>query len=44
MSSDWGSTGSIHYGTVNADVLEHFDPDFRRGSMVERIKRSPRLA
>jgi hypothetical protein len=25
------------YGTVNADVLEHFVPNFRRGSMVERI-------
>ncbi|MEU1600524.1 HD domain-containing protein [Streptomyces sp. NPDC005708] len=25
------------YGTVNADVLEHFVPGFRRGSMVERI-------
>jgi len=29
------------YGTVNADVLEHFVPDFRRGSMVERITNSP---
>jgi hypothetical protein len=29
------------YGTVNADVLEHFVPDFRRGSMVERILNSP---
>jgi hypothetical protein len=25
------------YGTVNADVLEHFVPGFRRGSMVDRI-------
>lgn len=25
------------YGTINADVLEHFVPDFRRTSMVERI-------
>ena len=25
------------YGTVNADVLEHFVPGFRRGSMIERI-------
>ena len=25
------------YGTVNADVLEHFVPGFRRGSMVERV-------
>ena len=25
------------YGTVNADVLEHFVPGFRRVSMVERI-------
>ncbi|MFF6916346.1 HD domain-containing protein [Streptomyces sp. NPDC012466] len=25
------------YGTVNSDVLEHFDPDFRRSSMVERV-------
>jgi len=25
------------YGTINADVLEHFDPDFRRGSMVDRV-------
>jgi hypothetical protein len=29
------------YGTINADVLEHFDPDFRRASMVERIMGSP---
>jgi len=29
------------YGTVNADVLEHFVPDFRRASMVERIESSP---
>jgi hypothetical protein len=29
------------YGTVNADVLEHFVPDFRRASMVERVKGSP---
>jgi len=25
------------YGTVNADVLERFVPEFRRGSMVDRI-------
>jgi hypothetical protein len=29
------------YGTVNADVLEHFEPTFKRGSMVERIVGSP---
>jgi len=29
------------YGTVNADVLEHFVPGFRRGSMVERVTGSP---
>jgi len=29
------------YGTVNADVLEAFEPGFRRSSMVERILRSP---
>ena len=29
------------YGTVNADVLEHFVPGFRRGSMVERITSAP---
>jgi hypothetical protein len=29
------------YGTVNADVLEHFVPGFRRTSMVERITDSP---
>jgi hypothetical protein len=29
------------YGTVNADILEHFVPDFRRGSMVERIRNAP---
>lgn len=28
------------YGTVNDAVLEHFDPDFRRASMVERINAS----
>ena len=28
------------YGTVNADILEHFVPGFRRGSMVERITAS----
>lgn len=28
------------YGTVNADVLEHFVPGFRRTSMVERIRNS----
>ncbi|WP_306189059.1 HD domain-containing protein [Streptomyces sp. MK5] len=29
------------YGTVNADVLEHFVPGFRRTSMVERITDAP---
>jgi hypothetical protein len=29
------------YGTVNADVLEHFVPGFRRASMVERVTSSP---
>lgn len=29
------------YGTVNADVLEHFVPGFRRGNMVERVMDSP---
>ncbi|MFF9213094.1 MULTISPECIES: HD domain-containing protein [unclassified Streptomyces] len=29
------------YGTVNADVLEHFVPGFRRPSMVERVLHSP---
>lgn len=29
------------YGTVNADVLEHFVPEFRRTSMVERIIDAP---
>jgi HD superfamily phosphohydrolase len=29
------------YGTVNADILEHFVPDFRRTSMVERVMASP---
>ncbi|MFJ8989084.1 HD domain-containing protein [Streptomyces sp. NPDC102279] len=29
------------YGTVNADVLEHFIPGFRRTSMVERIIDAP---
>lgn len=29
------------YGTINADVLEHFVPEFRRGSMVERVMNSP---
>ena len=29
------------YGTVNADVLEHFIPGFRRTSMVERVTSSP---
>jgi hypothetical protein len=26
------------YGTVNADVLAHFDPTYRRPNMVERIR------
>lgn len=25
------------YGTINADILEHFVPDFRRASMVDRV-------
>jgi hypothetical protein len=25
------------YGTINSDILEHFVPDFRRGSMVDRV-------
>ena len=29
------------YGTVNADVLEHFVPTFRRTSMVDRVQGSP---
>lgn len=29
------------YGTINADVLEHFVPGFRRTSMVERILDAP---
>jgi len=29
------------YGTVNADVLEHFMPDYRRDSMVQRVMDSP---
>ncbi|WP_426247635.1 HD domain-containing protein [Nocardioides sp. LHG3406-4] len=29
------------YGTVNADVLERFVPDFRRTNMVDRILHSP---
>jgi hypothetical protein len=29
------------YGTVNADILEHFVPGFRRTSMVERIVDAP---
>ncbi len=29
------------YGTVNADVLEHFVPGFHRTRMVERITSSP---
>ncbi|MET8585580.1 diguanylate cyclase [Streptomyces collinus] len=29
------------YGTVNADILEHFVPGFRRMSMVRRIMESP---
>ncbi|MCS5718312.1 HD domain-containing protein [Herbiconiux sp. CPCC 205763] len=28
------------YGTINADILEHFVPDFRRGSMVDRVNGS----
>jgi hypothetical protein len=28
------------YGTVNADVLERFIPDFRRSSMVDRVRDS----
>ncbi|WP_328974432.1 HD domain-containing protein [Streptomyces canus] len=29
------------YGTVNADILEHFVPGFRRTSMVERVIGAP---
>ncbi|GAA4160977.1 HD domain-containing protein [Gryllotalpicola daejeonensis] len=29
------------YGTINADVLEHFVPGYRRDSMVERVMNSP---
>ena len=29
------------YGTINADVLEHFAPGYQRGSMVERVMNSP---
>ncbi|WP_435269979.1 HD domain-containing protein [Streptomyces sp. 1222.5] len=29
------------YGTVNADVLEHFVPGFHRTSMVERVIHAP---
>ncbi|WP_181140596.1 HD domain-containing protein [Streptomyces sp. Ru62] len=29
------------YGTINADILEHFVPGFRRTSMVERINDAP---
>ncbi|GAB1333112.1 HD domain-containing protein [Streptomyces sennicomposti] len=29
------------YGTVNADVLEHFVPSFRRTSLVERVNDAP---
>ncbi|MFG3323773.1 HD domain-containing protein [Streptomyces sp. NPDC048171] len=29
------------YGTVNADVLEHFVPAFQRPSMVERVQNAP---
>jgi hypothetical protein len=31
------------HGTVSADVLEHFVPDFHRSTMVERITGSPWL-
>lgn len=29
------------YGTVNADVVEHFMPDYRRRTMIEGIQHSP---
>ncbi|MEV7323490.1 HD domain-containing protein [Streptomyces sp. NPDC093970] len=29
------------YGTINADVLEHFVPGFRRSTMVERVMDAP---
>jgi hypothetical protein len=29
------------YGTVNADVLEHYLPDFHRTTMIDRITGSP---
>ena len=29
------------FGTMNADVLRHFDPDFKPRNMVEAIRNSP---
>jgi hypothetical protein len=29
------------YGTMNADILEHFVPGFRRTSMFERVTNAP---
>jgi hypothetical protein len=29
------------YGTMNADVLRHFDPNFKPLNMVEAIHNSP---
>jgi HD superfamily phosphodiesterase len=29
------------FGTMNADVLRHFDPDFKPGNMVDAIRNSP---
>ena len=38
--------GNVHrphstFGNMNADVLEHFDPDFKRDNFVEIIKANP---
>lgn len=38
--------GNVHrphstFGNVNADVLEHFNPDFKRDNFVEIIKANP---
>lgn len=38
--------GNVHrphstFGNMNADVLEHFDPDFQRDNFVEIIKNNP---
>jgi hypothetical protein len=41
MVDGLGHRADTTYGTVNADVLEHFVPTFRRISMVERVTCSP---